>query len=448
MDFSNQRGVSFTLTTEPAHSQSGEVLQKNARSALNFIDLFAGLGGFHVALTRLGHKCVFASELDSDLGTLYKQNFGIQPHGDIREIEADNIPPHDILCAGFPCQPFSLAGKQAGAKCPASGKLIDDVIRITKHHEPRYVLLENVPNVLTIESGKFWGSIKRRFASLGYELQHRIYSPEEFGIPQRRNRLFIVAVRDGLKDFNWPDPAGNVLKPLLSYIKQNTIDARQIEPAKIAILEKWNALLPHITNIRADTILAAEFGATYPLSQFDPNSETDWRKYKGAFGASLSQCKSWDDAVKLLPHYAASRNGALPAWVKPYVSYSRALYSRSPALFDKWKRDLVSLPNSWQKFEWRGDREQLDIWKHTIQFRASGIRIMRPDFAPSLVAMTLTQTPIIGSVRRYIGIREAAALQSLETLDVFPKTDSGAFKALGNAVNAHIVEAIAEQLIH
>jgi predicted RNA methylase len=74
MDFSNQRGVSFTLTTEPAHSQSGEVLQKNARSALNFIDLFAGLGGFHVALTRLGHKCVFASELDSDLGTLYKQN--------------------------------------------------------------------------------------------------------------------------------------------------------------------------------------------------------------------------------------------------------------------------------------------------------------------------------------------------------------------------------------
>ncbi len=123
---------------------------------MKFIDLFSGLGGFHVGLAKNGHECVFACEIDADLRKLYFQNHKIKPHSDIRSVDVGSIPNHDVICAGFPCQPFSLAGKKKGAKCPESGRLIDNVIAIAKHHSPKYVLLENVPNIITIEDGKFW----------------------------------------------------------------------------------------------------------------------------------------------------------------------------------------------------------------------------------------------------------------------------------------------------
>src|SRR5713101_2871617 len=111
---------------------------------MKFVDLFAGLGGFHLALEQLGHECVFACELDADLSAIYTQNFGLVPSGDIRKISPDEIPPHEILCAGFPCQPFSKAGEQNGFDCPSWGDLFKRVVAILKHHEPEFVLLENV----------------------------------------------------------------------------------------------------------------------------------------------------------------------------------------------------------------------------------------------------------------------------------------------------------------
>ena len=115
---------------------------------MKFIDLFAGLGGFHTGFANSGYECVFACEIEPHLRTLYKENYGIEPHGDITKVNEVEIPEHDVMCAGFPCQPFSLAGKKKGAECPASGRLIDHVIRIAKHHTPKFVVLENVPNVL------------------------------------------------------------------------------------------------------------------------------------------------------------------------------------------------------------------------------------------------------------------------------------------------------------
>ncbi|MBV6517060.1 MAG: IS1595 family transposase ISCco3 [Planctomycetes bacterium] len=129
---------------------------------MRFIDLFAGLGGFHLALEALGHKCVFASEINQDLADLYKKNFGMRPHGDIRGLALAEIPPHDILCAGFPCQPFSKAGEQRGLKCPQWGDLIDYVVRILRHHEPQFFLIENVPNLVRHRKGKTWRSIQHR----------------------------------------------------------------------------------------------------------------------------------------------------------------------------------------------------------------------------------------------------------------------------------------------
>lgn len=159
---------------------------------MKFIDLFAGLGGFHKALSELGMECVFASEIDKDLQYIYQKNHGIKPKGDIRLINESEIPNHDVLCAGFPCQPFSIAGKRKGAKCPSSGKLIDDVIRIAKKHQPDYIFLENVPNILTIDSGKFWSYIQSSLGNIGHKVNYKIYSPVDFNIPQNRKRVFVI----------------------------------------------------------------------------------------------------------------------------------------------------------------------------------------------------------------------------------------------------------------
>jgi DNA (cytosine-5)-methyltransferase 1 len=171
---------------------------------LKFIDLFAGLGGFHQALNQLGHKCVFASELDEDLARLYELNFGIKPHGDIRKVSVSDIPDHDVLCAGFPCQPFSKAGDQKGFQCPQWGDLFDYIINILRQHKPQFVIIENVPNLIKHNEGKTWSNILHRLRLAGYKVTDGKLSPHHVGVPQVRERAFIVGSRDTLTGFIWP----------------------------------------------------------------------------------------------------------------------------------------------------------------------------------------------------------------------------------------------------
>jgi DNA (cytosine-5)-methyltransferase 1 len=438
MDFT--QGASFPGGADAASSASAA-----AGTRYQFADCFAGLGGFHVALQKLGHECVFACELDEELRAIYRRNFGMLPAGDIRQVDAAAMPAHDVLCAGFPCQPFSLAGKKKGAACPESGKLIDDVLRLVRAHRQRYVLLENVPNVLTIADGDFWNDICRSFARMGYIVENRTYSPLQFGVPQQRMRLFVVARRDDMPGFDWPDPPQTSPRPLSEFIGVASDSIRRIEPAKAMAIEKWSRLIAELPELTSDTLIASEFGATYPLDGL--RTRSPWRKYAGAFGVPLGDAIDREEAIRRLPHYAASNEGAVPQWMRPYVETSRRLYSQAPRFFDRWKMDVKHMPNSWQKLEWRGDRTKPDLWSQTIQFRASGIRVMRPDMAPSLVAMTPTQTPIIGAKRRYLGVREAASLQALDGLAMFPENNERAFRALGNAVNAQIVYEIAKRAL-
>ena len=139
---------------------------------LRYIDLFAGIGGFHLALQRLGHQCVFASELKADLRRLYAINFpGCEIQGDITQIRPENIPAHDILCAGFPCQPFSQAGKQQGFNDEKKrGNLFENICEIVAYHRPRYILLENVSNLKGHDKGNTWREIYRRL--------HDVYCPD------------------------------------------------------------------------------------------------------------------------------------------------------------------------------------------------------------------------------------------------------------------------------
>lgn len=160
-----------------------------------FIDLFAGLGGFRIALESLGGHCVFSSEINSHACTIYEANFGENPCNDITKISEKNIPDFDILCAGFPCQAFSIAGKKKGFE-DTRGTLFFDVCRIIKHKKPSVLLLENVKNLITHDSGKTFETIISSLKDLGYQVSFQLLNAKDFGLPQHRERIIIVAVRE------------------------------------------------------------------------------------------------------------------------------------------------------------------------------------------------------------------------------------------------------------
>ena len=135
---------------------------------MKFIDLFAGLGGFHTALSRLGHKCVYACEIDPVLNKIYEDIYGIKPDFDITNVNLKKIPKYDILCAGFPCQPFSKAGSQSGFNHAVAGEMFDRLFSFLEFHKPQYFFLENVPNLLTHDKGFTWLYMKTKLEGLGY----------------------------------------------------------------------------------------------------------------------------------------------------------------------------------------------------------------------------------------------------------------------------------------
>ena len=415
---------------------------------MKFIDLFAGLGGFHYGMSNAGFECVFACELDPKLRELYEFNYGLKVWGDIRQAREDNIPEHDILCAGFPCQPFSLAGLKRGTECPESGRLVDEVLRIARHRRPEFLILENVPNVLTIANGSFWQYIRAAFEQLGYRLIHKIISPEDIGIPQNRKRLFIVGSlnHDLLELFEWPESQD---RKSLQDILDDSLPHKVLEPKKRVQLIKWQQLLSTCNlpeEMPSLSISAQEFGATYPID-FTQLAINDLRGYKGAYGQNLRDCKTWNDVLSKMPSYCRKAK-RVPEWLIKSVNLSRDIYSQNAGFLDEWSKDFDKQNNSWQTLEWRGYKTKRLLSNHILQFRASGIRVMKPGKAPSLIAMTATQVPIIGSKMRYISKYEAARLQNLHGLAKIPSNDFHAFKAFGNAVNAKIVELIALNIKH
>lgn len=173
-----------------------------------FIDLFAGIGGFHYALESQGHKAIFASEWDKDAKKTYEENHGIVPNGDITAIEAKDIPAHDIIAAGFPCQAFSVSGKQNGFSDPR-GTLFFDIARIAKHHRPKILFLENVRNFAQHDNGNTLKTVLHVLDELGYNASTQLFNASDFGLPQNRQRFFIVAVNRDFseKKFEFPSPS-------------------------------------------------------------------------------------------------------------------------------------------------------------------------------------------------------------------------------------------------
>ena len=433
---------------------------------LKFIDLFAGLGGFHLALEKLGHMCVFASELIPELRDLYKVNHNMECAGDINAVNIKQIPTHDILCAGFPCQPFSQAGFQQGFDDEKErGNLFYKIMEILEHHKPEFVFLENVPNLKSHDSGNTYKVINDSLEKL-YDTKDDIISPHYFGIPQHRTRFYIVGrlkSKGGLKGFLFPDHTDRPDCNINDIIVPEDDDYMTLKDVTRKHLEVWQEFLDLLVENKAQLptfpIWAMEFGATYKYENKSPHYQTNSEllKCKGAFGQEVSgNCR--DEYLNCLPIYAdptkSDKNKIFPDWKKQFIRQNREFYEANKSWIDTWIDKIKDFENSHQKFEWNcGHEEQPTINNKIVQFRPSGIRVKKPTFSPALV-LTTTQIPIFpwvetpnGEKGRYMTRREAAKLQCMEDLKKFPDTIAKAFRAFGNAVNVEVVKRIAENLL-
>lgn len=435
-----------------------------ATDGFRFVDLFAGLGGFHVALSGLGGRAVFAAEWDPTLNSLYEVNFGLPAWKDVNDLGnsttiAQAVPDHDVLTAGFPCQPFSKAGEQLGFSHTLQGQLFFRVLDILREKRPRYFILENVPNILRHQNGLTLETMKRELKALGYHVDVKKFSPHEFGVPQIRERAYFVGSLSSTQ-ITWPTPA-RTGTDVASVLDVHASPPRAIPEQTQHAINMWDDFLrrsPKTTKLPSFPIWSMEFGADYPFEDatppalWDEGGAAELDDYRGVFGAGLTGLTR-EEQFSLIPsHSRRTGDFSFPRWKKTFISQNREFFWENRSWIVPWMEQWRpwDLPSSLQKFEWNAQGGRRTIDDYILQVRASGLRVKRTTTAPSLIAMTQTQVPILGAnlvgARRYMTPSECARLQSLEQISL-PTSDLQAYKALGNAVNATVVQAIAEPLI-
>lgn len=388
--------------------------------AFRFIDLFCGIGGFHQAMKSLGGECVFACDIDEDCRKTYQANYGLTPIGDITKVDATDIPAHDVLCGGFPCQAFSKAGNRLGFDDSTKGTLFFDICRILEFHHPQYALLENVRNLASHDHGKTWSVIHDRLEALGYNLlpEPVIFSPHYIGIPQHRERVFIMCVRKDVGEVSPFELEKDLMKPCTIYsILQDDNEIPNIEEYRISsdmenLIDLWNEFLQRI-------------------------------KVKRLPGFPI-----WSERLcDLDPHEDLAQ---YPTWKQNFIRKNHELYIHNREFIDEWMIRAKQNPlffGAKAKLEWQaGQTNHPDIWKQIFQLRPSGIRVKVNTYFPALVA--IVQTSIIGSRKRFLTPRECARLQSFPE-DFQPDVKQPqAYKQFGNAVNVECAKLFGSHMFN
>ena len=395
--------------------------KKPVSESLKFIDLFSGIGGFHLALKSLGATCVLACDIDEKCREMYEKNFGIKPKEDITKLNENEIPDFDILCGGFPCQAFSHAGKQGGLE-DTRGTLFRDVCRILRAKKPKYFLLENVKNLKGHDGGKTWITIHKCLVESGYKTYDSpiVLSPHQIGVPQHRERVFILGVRDDLVPEGTNLKAFPPLNPTPTDIHKILLDdadvpaGSSLSKTDLEVVELWEEVVQHFSKKIP----------VYKLPTF-PMWSDDW------------------DSVEDL--------SALPDWKQKFIRQNREFYQANKDFLEAWlkkARTCASFAGARRKFEWQcGSFKAGDsLWKLLFQFRPSGIRVKRATYSPALVAMA--QIVAVGAKKRKLVPREVARLQSFPDDYKIHPSSSVAYKQFGNSVNVKVIEHMAKHLLN
>lgn len=379
-----------------------------------FVDLFSGIGGFHQAMTQLGGECVLASEIDKYAIETYAENYDMDSNINVRDIKVEDVPEHDVLCAGFPCQAFSKAGKQEGFDDETRGTLFFEIERILKHHHTKYIILENVRNLASHDKGRTWKTIEEHLHKAGYRLTPKplIVSPHYFGTPQLRERVVILGIYD-------PEHAYEPLDIDLGTFKKKTdnsiykvLDTENVE-------EKYN------------------------ISEEEEKVLTMWDEFYQGVDLDVIGFPVWFEWFK------KEAPDEFKPWKKEFVRKNNELYQRNKEFIDSWIEKWDNL--EWctptqRKFEWQAGKHIKSIWEGLIQIRPSGVRVKVPTCFPALVA--IVQIPIIGKYKRRLTVREAARLQDFPESFIPNEIDQQAYKQFGNAVNVEVVKRCAEKLFN
>lgn len=374
----------------------------NNGNKLKYIDLFCGIGGFHQALKKLGCECVMACDIDLQCRETYYENYDIMPLQDIKKIDEKTMVDFDILCGGFPCQPFSNGGKKKSFD-DDRGLLFDEIIRIAKYKKPKFMFLENVKHILKVSNGEVFDYIKEKIASIGYVLQIFHMSPHNYGIPQQRERIFFVCVRNDIYDNKQIELYSKNLSIKIDDIIEKDCDKKYYITNDIKnVLDAWDEL----------------------IKQFDVNEK-------------LSPTILIHDAYR---KYTDDEFNSLPSWKKDYMIKNKYLINKYKNIIDKWyekHKELLLKREIYGKLEWQAGilKENDSIYNYFIQFRQSGIRVKRNQYFPTLVA--IAQIPIYGKYKRYITPRECARLQSFPDDFKINKNDKIVYKQMGNSVNVY-----------
>lgn len=408
--------------------------------SFKYIDLFAGIGGFHAALSSLGGECVYVSEIDKAAAKIYQKNWQMKVDGDITLVANDDgvkIPQHDVLVGGFPCQPFSKSGHQRGME-EARGTLFWNIAKIIEKRRPALVVLENVRNIAGPRHIHEWEVIISTLRQLGYQVSSKplIVSPHKIhpnygGRPQVRERVLIAATRI---------PKGG---------KPNSL----VEPPNLEHLyEGWDPLRWNLqTDLPLEQKLSSEFLKESMLSETELEWLEAWNEFvilmkKEMQGRNLPGFPIWVDAWVESKSLKIPRG--TPDWKRDFLIKNSNFYSEHKKTLDAWLKrwnGLKDFPPSRRKFEWQA-QDAKDLYSTVMHFRPSGIRAKKPTYLPALVA--ITQTSILGNLRRRIVPIEAQRLQGFPDWFSFEGQSTAAtFKQLGNAVNVAVVYHVMKALV-